>query len=330
MPIPPLYPLTFREIYQDYIWGGTNLTKIGKQIETGRKIAESWEISDMDNNVSVVRDGPLAGKTLRELVAIYGEDISPKTANGRFPVLIKYLDVQRRASLQLHGDDDFARAHEGPDKCGKHESWYVMDADSETQAVLGLKRGVTRKMLEEAVGGQRIESLLNTVSIAVGDFVDVRPGTLHCLLEGTLICEIQQTSDNLYRFYDWGRLGQDGKPRSLHVEKALAAVRLPVPEDDDPCSHGAVVRPDPSVIDKPVVLRRGREYNVDYLRLGKDFALSLEGCHFHALNIVQGSGVLSTSRGEFPFQIGNTILVPRSVETYTVVTNGCEILNTFL
>ena len=330
MPLPPLYPLTFHEKYQDYIWGGTNLTKIGKRLEPGRKVAESWEVSDLDDNVSVVRAGPLAGKTLRELVAIYGEDICPKSDNGRFPVLIKYLDVQRRASLQLHPNDDFAYAHEGPDSCGKHESWYVMDAPPDALAVIGLKREVTKQMLQGALGDPRIESLLNFVPVAAGHFLDIPAGTLHCLLEGAIVCEIQQTSEHVYRFYDWGRVGDDGKPRTLHVEKGLAALRLPTTEDKDHCSQRTVVRPDPSVINQPVVCRRGSEYNIDYLRLAGEFSMTVGEHHFHALNILQGVGTISYGAGEYPFQMGNTILVPRPVEAYTIATSGCEILKTFL
>ena len=325
-----LYPLKFKEIYKDYIWGGDNLRKIGKQFEAGTTVAESWELSDLDDNISVVREGDLAGTSLRELVAIYGEDICPGTPDGRFPVLIKYLDGQRRASLQLHPTDDFARAHDGPGKRGKHESWYIMEAAADLQAVIGLEKGTTKARLRALLEEGSIEDALNLVPVSAGDFFDITAGTIHCLFEGSIVCEIQETSNTVYRLYDWGRVGADGTPRQLHIEKSLGAALLPTGDDYDELMRRTLVKPERGGDGAAVVLRRGPEYNVDSLQLTRDVEISLEQCHFHIINVLNGQGALRYSNGETDLRRGDTVLVPRPVKAYTIATTGCELLKTFL
>ena len=139
-----LYPLKFKPIYKHYIWGGKNLRTMGKIIDDDETVAESWEVSDHGDDMSVVLNGSLKGKTLRDLIVQFGEDLSPDTLTGRFPILIKYIDANRRLSVQVHPDDEYARINEGPQELGKTECWYVLEAQPGAELVVGMKRGVTR------------------------------------------------------------------------------------------------------------------------------------------------------------------------------------------
>ncbi len=325
-----LYPLKFNSIYKDYVWGGKNLRKIGKPIGDDETVAESWELCDLGQDVSIVSNGDLAGRTLRELVTVYGENICPVTPNGTFPVMIKYLDVQRHTSVQVHPDDDYARKHEGPSESGKAECWFIMDTPPGTELIAGLKEGITRRMFSRLIREGRTEEGLNRVPVSRGDLVLVEPGTVHVLPEGSIICEIQQNSDNTYRVYDFGRMGRDGKPRPLHVDKALDVITFPGMRHEGQKMSDIVVRYDRAEEDVTQPLARGHYFNIDRLRYRRDLELSLEGCHFQALNIIAGKGIIVHEHGELPFRMGDTILVPRTVERFTIRTDGVEILKTFL
>ena len=330
MKLPALYPLKFKSIYKDHVWGGKNLRKIGKLIDDDETVAESWELCDLGQDVSIVSNGNLAGRTLRELVTLYGEDICPVTPNGAFPVMIKYLDVQRRTSAQVHPDDDYARKHEGPSASGKAECWFIMDTPPGTELIAGLKEGITRGMFSELIRENRTEEGLNRVPLSKGDLVLMEPGTVHALPEGSIICEIQQNSDNTYRIYDWGRMGRDGKPRRLHVDKALDVITFPGRQRKGRNMSGIVVRYDRAEEDVTQPLVRGHYFNIDRLHYRRNLELSLEGCHFQALNIIAGRGVIVHEHGELPFRMGDTILVPRTVERSVIRTRSVEILKTFL
>jgi mannose-6-phosphate isomerase len=225
-----LYPLTFTPALRDYIWGGRNLEKLyGRPLPPGRT-AESWEISGHPTASTVVDAGPLEGQSLPEALAAMGADLVGTRAGwalarNKFPLLIKLLDAEKRLSVQVHPPDDYALVHENGE-LGKTEMWYVLHARPGAQLILGLRPGVTPEAFRQAVADNALETWLHHLPVKAGDAVFVPSGTVHAILEGIIIAEIQQNSDTTYRVYDWGRVGADGKPRPLHVEKALAVINF--------------------------------------------------------------------------------------------------------
>jgi len=223
-----LYPLLFEPQLRHYVWGGRNLERLfGRPLPPG-PTAESWEISGHPAAPTSVSNGYLAGRTLPELVeelgdALLGSRVLASLTTPRFPLLVKLLDAQQDLSVQVHPDDAYAMVHENGE-LGKVEAWYVLAADRSTRLVYGLRPGTDRETLSKALMDGSVTSLLNYLPVTPGDCVFVPAGTVHALMAGAIVAEIQQTSDATYRLYDWGRLGPDGKPRTLHIDKALEVI----------------------------------------------------------------------------------------------------------
>ncbi len=215
---------TFKPIYQERVWGGRGLSeKLGRDLPGSSPIGESWEIVDRPEAQSVVAEGPQRGKTLRELLethagSVMGPGYDPSTP---FPILVKWLDCQDRLSLQVHPPAEIAPSLGGEPKT---ENWYVAEAEPDAAMLVGLKKGVTREQFETALHENRAEPLVHRIPAKKGESMFVRSGRLHALDAGCLILEIQQNSDTTYRVYDWGRVGLDGKPRELHIEKSLQCI----------------------------------------------------------------------------------------------------------
>ncbi len=224
-----IYPLTFNPAYKDYIWGGRNLeTVLGKTLPEGT-VAEIWEISGHPNGLSFVKDGPLAGKDLLAVQAELGVELVGANNQyaldlGKFPVLIKLLDANRWLSVQVHPKDEYALKHEGD--FGKTEMWVVLHAEPGAEIIFGFQPGVDRAAFAQAVAEGRSEDPLHRVPTKAGDVFFVAAGSVHALGPGIIVAEIQQNSDTTYRIYDWGRLGNDGLPRPLHIEQSLAVMNF--------------------------------------------------------------------------------------------------------
>ncbi|HCL92384.1 MAG TPA: class I mannose-6-phosphate isomerase [Verrucomicrobiota bacterium] len=219
-----LYPLTFQPIFKQLVWGGRELERrYGKVLPPEVPIGESWEISDRPNDVSVIANGPLAGKDLRWLMEncrteLLGNAPSP---GGRFPLLLKILDAQTKLSLQVH--PPAARAAElGGEP--KTEMWYITQAAPGAELFAGLKRGVTRAEFERKIQDGTVADCFHRISARAGDALFLPSGRVHGLGAGLVLFEIQQNSDTTYRVFDWNRVGLDGKPRPLHIPQALASI----------------------------------------------------------------------------------------------------------
>ena len=222
-----LYPLTFDPVLKDYIWGGRNLEKLGRELPDGI-IAESWDIAGHEDGTSVVNNGRFAGKLLTEVHQELGLDLIGSNCQwaqdrGKFPLLIKILDANRQLSVQVHPKDPYALEHEG-NELGKTEMWVVMDAKPDAKLQLGVKAGTTPEQFRQGIEEGNLEPYLHYVPVKAGDHVCVPAGTLHAIMDGIMIAEIQQNSNTTYRVYDWNRMGADGKPRPLHVDKALDVI----------------------------------------------------------------------------------------------------------
>jgi mannose-6-phosphate isomerase len=229
-----IYPLTFTPVFRDYIWGGRNLeTKLGRSIPPGI-IAESWDISGHPSSPTQVDDGPLAGQTLPEVLNLLGLDLvgarsQAMLARGKFPLLIKLLDANKPLSVQVHPKDEYAQIHENGE-LGKTEMWYILYAEPGAQLIYGLKSGVTLASFRAALDAGKLETCLHYLSVKTGDTVFIPAGSIHALLAGVLVTEIQQNSDTTYRVYDWNRVDAEGRSRPLHIDKALDVINFELVE----------------------------------------------------------------------------------------------------
>lgn len=219
-----LYPFTFQPIFKERVWGGRRLAELyRKQLPPEVPIGESWEITDRPEGVSVITNGPLAGKDLHWLMENHGAELlgPAKSQNGRFPLLVKLLDAQDDLSLQVHPP-----AHKAAELGGeaKTEMWYVAQATPDAQIYVGLKHGVTREQFEQKVKDGTVADCFHRHTIKAGDVMFLPSGRVHALGAGSVIFEIQQNSDTTYRVFDWNRVGLDGKPRDLHLPQAMASI----------------------------------------------------------------------------------------------------------
>ncbi|MGC9341694.1 MAG: type I phosphomannose isomerase catalytic subunit [Bacteroidales bacterium] len=221
-----LYPLKFKPILKDKIWGGDKLNKLLGKKEASGSCGESWEISTVKDNLSVVSEGFLAGNNLEELIEIYmGDLVGDKIYEQfglQFPLLIKYIDATADLSIQVHPDDETSR--ERHNSFGKTEMWYVIDAEPGSKLISGFKHELTQGEYVDALESGKIENILNYEEVKPGDVFFMPAGRVHAIGKGILLAEIQQMSDVTYRIYDWKRKDKDGKERELHTDLALDVI----------------------------------------------------------------------------------------------------------
>ena len=232
-----LYIFKFSPILKEKLWGGTKLMdKLGKS-SMEQQIGESWEISDVEGDCSIVQEGALQGKTLRNLVETYKDKLVGKKNYNRFgnkfPLLIKFIDAKKDLSVQLHPDDTIAQQKH--DSFGKTEMWHIVQADQNAAIIVGFKDRITKAQYQHHVQAKTIEDVLNRVEVKPGDTFFVYPGLIHAIGAGVLLAEIQQTSDVTYRIYDWDRKDKNGKTRELHQEEALEAIDFKTKDQYDIC-----------------------------------------------------------------------------------------------
>jgi mannose-6-phosphate isomerase len=319
-------PLRFRPILKRIRWGGRRLgTVLGKPVGNETDYAESWEISDHGAEQSVVVGEPYDGWTLQRLVREEPQALFGRHAGlEQFPLLVKFLDASDRLSLQVHPNDEQARRYD-PRENGKTEAWVIVDAVPGSRLYAGLKRGVDRDGLRTHLAAGTVEECVHSFEVAPGDCVFIPAGTVHAIGEGILLAEIQQSSDLTFRLHDWGRVGQDGRPRALHVKESLACVDF---------ERGPV---GPAM---PCVLREGNPREEELVRCPHfvirrhrgTAAVSIRGGReFHILMLLQGSAELSCGGIVDSLRMGETMLVPAdSPEVHIAPGEEMALLDAFL
>lgn len=223
-------PILLTPPIKDYIWGGTKLREqFGKESSLDR-LAESWELSCHKDGQSIIANGEYAGKTLTEYLAENPQALGTNCERFEyFPVLIKLIDACDNLSVQVHPDNEYAQRVEG--EYGKTEMWYIVDADEGASLIYGFKEKISKEDFRKAIEENTLLDKVNIVPVKKGDVFFIEAGTLHAIGKGILIAEIQQNSNTTYRVYDYGRVGADGKPRELHIEKAIDVTELrPAPK----------------------------------------------------------------------------------------------------
>lgn len=222
------YPLLFKPILKPRIWGGDKLQKVlGKRTpEENNKIGESWELSGLEGNESVVINGFLSGNTITELIEIYMDELVGQkvfdTFGTYFPLLFKFIDANDKLSIQVHPSDEIAQ--EKYQSYGKTEMWYIIDAEPQSELTLGLNKEMDSNSLKESIQNNTLEQYLHRIPVKKGDCFFIPAGLIHAIGKGVFLAEIQQAADLTYRLYDYNRLDDKGNPRELHIEKALEAI----------------------------------------------------------------------------------------------------------
>ena len=216
-----MYPLLLKPAMKDYLWGGTKL-KDEWGFETDKDIAaEAWLLSCHKDGNGVVMNGTLKGKTFSEVLSLWGKEALGERAEkfSDFPILIKFIDAKQSLSVQVHPDDEYALKNEG--EFGKNEMWYIVDCEEGAELIYGFKENISKEEFERRIKDNTLPEVCNYVPVKKGDVFFIEAGTLHAIGAGILICEVQQNSNSTYRVWDFGRVGADGKPRELHIDKAL-------------------------------------------------------------------------------------------------------------
>jgi mannose-6-phosphate isomerase len=304
MTIPPLL---FDPIIKRLIWGGRRLGGVlGKTTGEGAQYAESWEISDYRDDVSVVSEGPYAGTNLRELMRKFpAELLGPSLSKlVQFPLLVKYIDAHQTLSVQVHPDDE--RGLLLANDNGKTETWVVVDAEPGSLIYAGLKRGVTRTEFAEAIASGMVEPLLHQFPARPGDCILIPAGIVHAIGAGVLLAEIQQMSDATFRVFDWNRLGVDGKPRQLHVAEALESTDFEAGPVDP-------IQPRIETITGGTreQLSRSDFFVLERLRLTSPANVGRDD-RFTIVMALGGEAEIGSSEGSRVLHFGETLLLPAS------------------
>jgi mannose-6-phosphate isomerase len=312
-------PIQFRPILKEYLWGGRRLgTELGKPIGDGPHYAESWEVVDHGADQSVVADGPLAGKTLHELVAGYGEALFGRHHPRRqFPLLFKFLDAQRTLSVQVHPNDAQAAKLEPPD-LGKTEAWVVLATEPGAKIYAGLDRGVDRAALERELAAGTCDQCLHQFEPQPGDCVFLESQTVHALGAGLLVAEIQQASNTTYRLFDWNRVDADGKPRELHIEQSLDTIDY---------ERGPIGPLTPQPTERPQVERLVAcdKFVLDRWQLDGPQPCGGDE-RFHILAGLDGAATVECDGRRLGLGRGSTLLLPASCPAVTIAPQPTAVL----
>lgn len=222
-----LYPLKFKPIYKEKIWGGTKInTILNKNISKLKDCGESWEISGVTESISIVKNGFLKNNNLQEIVEVYMGDILGDKVyekfGDEFPLLIKFIDANDNLSIQVHPNDELARQRHYAN--GKTEMWYIISADKDSQLISGFNKEINKEIYLKHLANNTLTEILNFEKVKSGDVFFIPSGRVHAIGKGILLAEIQQTSDVTYRIFDWNRKDANGKSRELHTELALDAL----------------------------------------------------------------------------------------------------------
>jgi mannose-6-phosphate isomerase len=297
-----IYPFKFRAIFKERIWGGSAVSDVfGKDTPTGVNIGESWELADLPDDKSVIANGPLAGRDIAAVIEEFGEAITGKSDfTPPLPLLIKILDARDVLSVQVHPDADTCKRTGKGDP--KTECWYIIDAKPGACIYKGLKGGTTKEQFAAAISDGTCADLIEKIEVVVGECHFLPSGTIHAIGAGLLIAEIQEPSDTTYRVFDWNRVGDDGKPRQLHVEDALESIHFdPSGDDLSVKSVGRLVDTEFFKVDKGHMLEGGE--------------MLVSAGIMKVIVVLSGGGKIEGRECEtVEFTKGDTVLLPAAYE----------------
>ena len=309
------YPLQFQPIFKDRIWGGTKLKTVLNKPITSSITGESWELSTVDGDVSVIANGEFAGKSLTAVIDAFPNEVLGtqvfKIFGKQFPLLFKYLDAREDLSIQVHPNDQLASARHN--SFGKTEMWYVLKADAGSSIIVGFKKDSNAAEYIENLNGKTLLSLLDTIPVEVGDVFFLETGTVHAIGAGLLIAEIQQTSDITYRLYDFDRVDADGNTRALHVDLALDAINYD--KIDAKKSYQKHENTSNEMVDC-------NYFTTNYIPLSGLMKFEKDGRSFHVYMCTEGDFTITQENVAYHYKKGDTILMPAAISIFEFTGNA--------
>ncbi|MBO7703373.1 MAG: ROK family protein [Solobacterium sp.] len=299
--------LKLKPACKDYLWGGNRLTKEYNVSFDGDVCAEAWELSCHPDGLSMISEGPEAGKSLLQYIQENGQEVLGTHCRRfrEFPILAKFIDARDNLSIQVHPNNRYALKNEG--QYGKTEMWYVLDAEPGAFLYYGFRKEISKEEFAKRIEDNTLLEVLNAVEVHKGDTLFIESGTIHAIGKGILIAEIQQNSNVTYRVYDYGRVGKDGKKRDLHIEKALAVTnRVPIVSRGENYPHVADCD----------------YFTVDKLDLDGKLTYRMQGTvsqeSFLSILVLDGEGMISSRGEKYSYRKGDSIFLPAGSGDYTI------------
>lgn len=319
---PKTYPLQFAPILKERIWGGEKLKTILNKPITSNITGESWELSTVEGDVSVVANGILKGKSLMELIdeipnEILGTKVY-KRFGKQFPLLFKYLDAREDLSIQVHPNDKLAK--ERHNSFGKTEMWYVTQADADARIIVGFKEDSSKEEYLKHLNDKTLVSILDDVKAKSGDVFFLETGTVHAIGAGLVVAEIQQTSDITYRLYDFDRKDAQGNTRELHVDLALDAINYNKVETQK--KYETKTNTSNVVVDCPY-------FTTNFIPLENKVEVSKSGETFTVYMCIEGSFEIEYNGFKQSYIKGDTVLVPAEINAF-ILTGKASILEIYI
>lgn len=320
----PLYPLKFTPILKDKIWGGEKLKTYLNKESDSIAIGESWEISDVDEDISIISNGDLKGTSLKTLLETSKENLvgnkNYKLFKNKFPLLIKFIDAKTDLSIQLHPNDAIAAKRHN--SFGKTEMWYVMQADANGNLIVGFNQEITPEKYLEHLENKTIPKILNFDKVKTGDTYFIEVGRVHAIGAGVLLAEIQQTSDITYRIYDWDRVDADGNFRALHNDLAIDAIDFDM-KDDFRINYSKIENKSNDMVSC-------NYFTTNYMPLNGTIKKENTYDSFIIYICVEGEAKIDIETHSVSIQKGETILVPAIIKHFQIKTKNAILLEVYV
>lgn len=319
-----LYPLKFHPILKDKIWGGQKLKTLLNKPTNLSNAGESWEISDVEGDTSIISNGSLQGQSLKDILGIYKSDLighkNHKQFGNKFPLLIKFIDAKEDLSIQLHPNDELAAQRHN--SFGKTEMWYVMQADKDSNLIVGFNQDMTADKYLQHLESKTLTDILNFDKVKKGDTYFIEVGRVHAIGAGVLLAEIQQTSDITYRVYDWDRTDDQGNERELHNDLAIDAFDFNMPDN-----FRVTYNTDSNVPNKMVSCPY---FTTNYLEIDKTIKKVNKQDSFIIYMCVEGKATILTNFGKETIEKGETLLIPACIKDFEITSKNARLLEVYV
>ena len=316
------YPLQFEPILKERIWGGEKLKTVLHKPITSNITGESWELSTVEGDVSIVANGDSKGKLLTEIINTFPDQILGTAVHARFgkqfPLLFKYLDARENLSIQVHPNDALAKKRHN--SFGKTEMWYIMQADDDARIIVGFKEDSNASEYLENLENKTLLSILDDVKVQSGDVFFLETGTVHAIGAGLLVAEIQQTSDITYRLYDFDRVDPNGNTRELHVDLALDAINYNKVETKKEYSKN--INESNGIVDCPY-------FTTNFIPLDGEISVSKSGKTFTVYMCTEGTFELEYNNSKIQYNKGDTVLIPAAMNAF-ILSGKASILEIYI
>jgi mannose-6-phosphate isomerase len=320
-----LYPIKFTPILKELIWGGEKLKNLLQKKSLSNNIGESWELSGVENNVSMVSNGALKGNSLNQLIENYkaslvGVSVYQQFGNT-FPLLFKFIDANSNLSIQLHPNDELAKRRHN--SFGKTEMWYVVDADKDSKLYVGFDKKYTKKSYLSKFNKGEILGMVNEIDVEKGDVFFIEVGTVHAIGKGVLIAEIQQTSNITYRIFDWNRTDAQGNSRELHTELALDAI------DFSKTKNKKIAYK--KIKNQSEKLVSCKYFTTNKLNVSGTIEKPIENLDsFVVYMCVAGNAEISIGTNTEKLAMGETVLIPASAKNIQINSENASLLEVYI